>query len=34
MFTSINRARVAGIMGILFIAQTYAGFSMDWLIPN
>ena len=30
MFTSIDKALVAAIMGVLFIVQTYTGFSMAW----
>lgn len=31
MFTSIDKALVAMIMGLLFIIQTYTGFSLSWL---
>jgi hypothetical protein len=34
MFTSIDKALVAAIMGILFIVQTYKGFSMAWATPD
>ena len=34
MFTSIDKALVAAIMGILFIAQTYTGFNMAWATPD
>ena len=34
MFTSIDKALVAAIMGILFIVQTYTGFSLSWLTPE
>ena len=34
MFTSIDKALVAAIMGILFIVQTYTGFSMVWATPD
>jgi hypothetical protein len=34
MFTSIDKALVALIMGILFIVQTYTGFSFAWLTPE
>ena len=34
MFTSIDKALVAAIMGILFIVQTYTGFSMAWVTPD
>ena len=34
MFTSIDKALVAAIMGILFIVQTYTGFSMAWATPE
>lgn len=31
MFTSIDKALVALIMGLLFIVQTYTGFSLSWI---
>jgi hypothetical protein len=31
MFTTIDKALVAMIMGILFIVQTYTGFSTSWI---
>jgi len=31
MFTSIDKALVALIMGVLFIVQTYTGFNLSWL---
>ena len=31
MFTSIDKALVALIMGLLFIVQTFTGFSLSWL---
>lgn len=31
MFTSMDKALVAMIMGILFIVQTYTGFSTSWI---
>ncbi len=34
MFTSIDKALVAAIMGILLIVQTYTGFSMAWATPD
>jgi hypothetical protein len=34
MFTSIDKALVAAIMGILFIVQAYTGFSMAWARPD
>ena len=34
MFTSIDKALVTAIMGILFIVQTYTGFSMAWVTPD
>ena len=34
MFTSIDKALVAAIMGILFIVQTYTAFSMAWATPD
>jgi len=34
MFTSIDKALVAAIMGILFIVQTYTGLSFRWATPD
>ena len=34
MFTSIDKALVAMVMGLLFIIQTYTGFSLAWLTPD
>ena len=34
MFTSIDKALVAAIMGLLFIIQTYTGFSLSFLTPE
>jgi hypothetical protein len=34
MFTSIDKALTALIMGLLFIIQTYTGFSVAWLTPD
>ena len=34
MFTSIDKALVAAIVGTLFIVQTYTGFSMVWATPD
>ena len=34
MFTSIDKALVAAIMGILFIVQTYTGLSFWWATPD
>lgn len=34
MFTSIDKALVALIMGLLFIVQTYTGLSVAWLTPD
>ena len=34
MFTSIDKALVAAVMGILFIIQTFTGFSFAWLTPD
>ena len=34
MFTSIDKALVAAIMGILFIAQTYTGLQLPWAMPD
>lgn len=31
MFTSIDKALVAAIMGVLFIVQTYSGFNLSWI---
>jgi hypothetical protein len=31
MFTSIDKALVAAIMGILFIVQTFSGINFSWL---
>jgi hypothetical protein len=31
MFTSIDKALVALIMGLLFIVQTYTGFNLSWI---
>lgn len=31
MFSSIDKAIVAAVMGILFIIQTYTGFSLSWI---
>lgn len=31
MFTTIDKALVALIMGALFIIQTYTGFSTSWI---
>ena len=34
MFTSIDKALVAAIMGILFIVQTYTGLKFWWATPD
>lgn len=34
MFSSIDKALTAAVMGILFIVQTYTGFSLPWLTPD
>ena len=34
MFTSIDKALVAAIMGILFIVQTYTGLQLSWVTPD
>lgn len=34
MFTSIDKALTALIMGLLFIIQTYTGISIAWLTPD
>jgi hypothetical protein len=34
MFTSIDKALVAAIMGILFIIQTYTGLQLPWVTPD
>ncbi len=31
MFTSLDKALVAAIMGILYIVQTFTGFNLSWL---
>lgn len=31
MFTSIDKALVALVMGLLFIIQTFTGFNLSWL---
>ena len=31
MFTTIDKALTALVMGILFIVQTYTGFSTSWI---
>jgi membrane-associated HD superfamily phosphohydrolase len=31
MFTSIDKALVALVMGVLFIIQTFTGFNLSWL---
>jgi len=31
MFTSIDKALVAMVMGILFIVQTYTGLNTSWI---
>ena len=31
MFTEIDKALVAAIMGILFIVQTFSGINFSWL---
>ncbi len=34
MFTSIDKALVAAIMGILFIVHTYTGMKVWWATPD
>ena len=34
MFTSIDKALVAAVMGILFIIQTFTGFSLPWMTQD
>ena len=34
MFTSIDKALVAAIMGVLFIVQTYTGLQLPWATPD
>ena len=34
MSTSIDKALVAAIMGILFIAQAYTGLQLPWATPD
>ena len=31
MFTSIDKALVALVMGLIFIVQTYTGFNLSWI---
>ena len=31
MFSSIDKALVALVMGLLFIIQTYTGFNLSWV---
>ena len=31
MFTSMDKALAAAIMGILFIVQTFTGFNLSWI---
>ena len=31
MFTSIDKALAALVMGLLFIIQTYTGFNLSWI---
>lgn len=31
MFTSLDKALVAAIMGILYIVQTFTGFNLGWI---
>ena len=34
MFTSIDKALIAAVMGILFIIQTFTGFSLPWMTQD
>jgi len=34
MFTSVDKALVGLIMGLLFIVQTYTGFSASWITAD
>ena len=34
MFTSIDKALVGLVMGLLFIVQTYTGFSTSWITAD
>ena len=34
MFTSIDKALVAAIMGVLFIVQIYTGLQLPWVTPD
>jgi len=34
MFTTIDKALTALVMGLLFIIQTYTGVSLGWLTPD
>lgn len=31
MITSVDKALIAMVMGLLFIIQTYTGFSLSWI---
>jgi hypothetical protein len=31
MFTAMDKALVAMVMGLLFILQTYTGFNLSWI---
>ena len=34
MFTSIDKALVGLVMGLLFIVQTYTGLQLPWATPD
>jgi hypothetical protein len=34
MFSSIDKALVALVMGLLFIVQTFTGFSLSWITES
>lgn len=34
MFSSIDKALVALVMGLLFIIQTFTGFSLSWITES
>ncbi len=34
MFTSIDKALVAMVMGILFIVQSFTGFNLGWITES
>lgn len=34
MFSTIDKALVAAVMGLLFIVQTYTGHDLGWIKPE